>query len=237
MMRQAAGACLVAAALHVQAAGLQISPVTLSLDPSQRAASMTLRNEGVTPIYGQVRIYAWDQTLNEDVLSETTALVASPPMIQIAPGATQVVRLLQPDAAPGPGERSYRLIIDEIAPPDPLHASGVQVRLRYSVPVFVGADPQAAVQEDLTWQVVQDGDGWALRVQNSGRHRAQLSDVFIVSKGQRRSVRQGLLGYVLAGNARQWTLPFKPSGAGAVSVQARVNSVPVTAIAQPAPGM
>lgn len=232
IVRQAAGACLFSMALHAHAASLQISPVVLNMSGAERATSMTLRNEGAEPIYGQVRVYAWRQTTTEDVLQETTALVASPPMIQIAPGSTQVVRLLQPETAKRPGEASYRLIIDEIAPPDPLQATGVQVRLRYSVPVFVGAAPQSPAQQHLTWSLVRDGAAWALRVDNRGTHRAQLSDVALVLDGKRRSLRDGLLGYVLGGSARQWPLPFQPALHGEISVNARVNSVPIQAAVQ-----
>ncbi len=232
IVRQAAGACLLGMALQAHTASLQISPVILNMNGAERATSMTLRNEGAEPIYGQVRVYAWRQTTTEDVLQETSALVASPPMIQIAPGGTQVVRLLQPEPASRPGETSYRLIIDEIAPPDPMRATGVQVRLRYSVPVFVGAAPQSPAQRHLAWSLVRDGANWALRVDNSGTHRAQLSDVALVIDGKSRSLRDGLLGYVLGGSARQWPLPFQPATRGAVSVKARVNSVPVQADVQ-----
>ena len=78
IVRQAAGACLFGMALQAHAASLQISPVILNLDGAERAASMTLRNEGAEPIYGQVRVYAWSQTTTEDVLQETTDLAASP---------------------------------------------------------------------------------------------------------------------------------------------------------------
>lgn len=231
-IRQAAGSCLLFLALHSHAASLQISPVILNLNGAERATSMTLRNEGSTPIYGQVRVFSWRQTLTEDVLQETSELVASPPMIQIAPGGTQVVRLLQPEPVKRAGEAPYRLIIDEIAPPDPLDSTGVQVRLRYSVPVFVGAAPQSPVQQNLAWSLVREGTDWALRVDNSGAHRAQLSDVALVFNGKSRSMRDGLLGYVLGGSARQWRLPFPPSLREPISVNARVNSVPVKADVQ-----
>jgi fimbrial chaperone protein len=106
------------------------------------------------------------------------------------------------------------------------------VRLRYSVPVFVGAAPQTPAQRHLAWSLVRNGSDWALRVDNSGTHRAQLSDVALVFNGQRRSLRDGLLGYVLGGSARQWPLPFQPSMHGAITVNARVNSVPVQADVQ-----
>ena len=50
------------AAVPVQAATLQISPVLVDLAPQQGATGIQLRNPGATPIYGQVRVYAWDQT-------------------------------------------------------------------------------------------------------------------------------------------------------------------------------
>lgn len=58
LMRQAAAVCLIGVASHAHAANLQISPVLLNLDGAERAATMTLRNEGAAPIYGQVRVYA-----------------------------------------------------------------------------------------------------------------------------------------------------------------------------------
>lgn len=236
LMRQVAAVCLIGVASHAHAANLQISPVLLNLDGAERAATMTLRNEGAAPIYGQVRVYAWSQTPTEDVLRETEALVASPPMIQIAPGGTQVIRLLQHEPAARSGETPYRLIIDEIAPSDSMSATGVQVRLRYSVPVFVGAAPQAPVERQLTWSLVREGPDWALQVSNSGAHRAQLSDVALVVGGRKHRVRDGLLGYVLGNSVRQWRLPFRPELGGPISVSARINSVPGQAAVQSGTG-
>src|SRR5690606_36206169 len=110
---------------------LQISPVTIELGPKINAAAVTLSNPGETPIYGQLRVFKWDQKDGEDVLTATTDIAASPPLIEIAPGSDQVVRLVRTERNAVQGEQSSRILIDEIAdenasPP----SSGVQIRMR-----------------------------------------------------------------------------------------------------------
>ena len=65
----------------VQAASLQVSPVTLLFQPGQPALGVTLRNTGDAPLTGQVRVFAWGQNGKEDTLDPVQALVASPPIM------------------------------------------------------------------------------------------------------------------------------------------------------------
>ncbi|MCG2597257.1 MAG: fimbria/pilus periplasmic chaperone, partial [Achromobacter sp.] len=104
-------------AVPARAATLQISPVLVDLPPQQSATGIMLRNPGITPIYGQVRVYAWDQAQGDDVLAPTEAIQASPPIIQVPPKGEQLVRLVRAGKDVAPLEQSYRLVIDEI--PDP----------------------------------------------------------------------------------------------------------------------
>ncbi len=78
-----------------QGANLQISPVSISFQPGQNAAGIQLQNNGDTPLYGQVRVYAWDQRDGVDALTPTTQLVASPPIIEIAGKSAQTIRLVR----------------------------------------------------------------------------------------------------------------------------------------------
>jgi fimbrial chaperone protein len=72
-------------------ANLQISPVSISFQPGQNSAGIQLQNNGDTPLYGQVRVYAWDQRDGIDALTPTTQLVASPPIIEIAGKSAQTI--------------------------------------------------------------------------------------------------------------------------------------------------
>ncbi|WP_296949602.1 molecular chaperone [uncultured Massilia sp.] len=206
----AALAALLALAGPAGAANLQISPVSIAFQPAQAAAGINLQNFGDTPLYGQVRVYAWDQKDGVDVLTPTTDVVASPPIIEVAASSTQTIRLVRrPGAAGADGaERSYRILIDEIPRGDA--ASGVAIRLQYSVPVFVapaagvgGAVPAPA----LAWTLVRRNGGVALRATNTGTLHAQLGATRVrTASGREVELSKGLLGYALAGRTREWQL-------------------------------
>lgn len=214
------------------AATLQISPVTVDLQSNESASGITLRNPGDGPLYGQVRVFRWDQSNGNDTLIPTQELIASPPLIQIGAQADQLVRLVRATSAPVAVEQSYRVLIDELPPPDTTPANGVTIRLRYSVPIFV--EPAgAAGQPVLLWHLAREDHGWVLRVDNTGTKRAQIAAVQLVNgAGKAYEINKGLLGYALAGRTGQWQTSLAPDDdlGGTVKVRAAVNSLPVEAV-------
>ena len=137
------------------AATLQISPVMVDMAPQQGASGITLRNPDAMPVYGQVRVYAWEQRDGDDVLLPTDEIQVSPPIIQVPPAA-KLVRLVRASREPAAIEKSYRLVIDEIPDPSTPAVNGVVLRLRYSVPVFVaGATPEP--RPELSWRAAREG--------------------------------------------------------------------------------
>lgn len=218
------------AAGQARAATLQISPVTIELQPGETATGLTLRNPGDTPLYGQVRVFQWGQANGDDTLTPTNDVIASPPLIEIAPHADQLVRLVRPAGAPPANEETYRLLIDELPPPGQAAGNGVTIRLRYSVPVFVESGNPAA-RPVLAWRLVHVPTGWALRADNTGARRAQISAVQLIDDlGQTHEVTKGLLGYALAGQGRQWKVALPGATQPArLTVRAVVNTQPVEA--------
>jgi len=223
-------------ALPASAASLQISPVLINLRANQAAGGISLQNLGERPIYGQVRVFAWEQRGGEDVLTPTDELVASPPIIELAAKSSQTVRLVRRGGAtPGP-ERAYRLLIDEIPRGDE-PGNGVAIRLQYSVPVFVAPADEAAAPS-LGWTVVRRGGAWMLELRNSGGLHAQVGAATLVDGGGREiELSKGLLGYALAGRERAWRLPLDPATrlTGSVTVRANVNARPTTSSGSVAP--
>ncbi|QBE66146.1 fimbrial biogenesis chaperone [Pseudoduganella lutea] len=230
MPRPAFVACLLAlGCAGAGAANLQISPVSITFRAGQGASGITLQNQGDTPVYGQVRAYAWTQRDGEDVLGETAELVASPPIIEIAPRAAQTIRLILKAGSPTAVERSFRLLIDELPRADGTQ-SGVDIRLRYSVPVFV--PPAGDAAPVLAWRVFRQGGEWMLRVANTGAQHAQLGSTTLRNgAGTEIIVSKGLLGYVLPGQERSWKLPVAQDAQldGKVAVRSVVNARPETA--------
>jgi fimbrial chaperone protein len=212
-------------------ATLQISPVTLELPPNVQAVGITLRNPGNMPIYGQVRVFLWDQTRDDDTLTPTQELVASPPLIQIDAQADQMVRLVRRHPAAVGAEKSYRILIDELQPAQAALSNGIAIQLRYSVPVFIESSGPANPPV-LSWTLVKDGLRWLLRVANTGGQRAQIASVKVIdSAGTTHSITQGLLGYALAGRVREWPIKLVSNAniTHALRVHALVNAQPVQA--------
>jgi fimbrial chaperone protein len=217
-------------------ANLQISPVSISFQPGQNSAGIQLQNNGDTPLYGQVRVYAWDQRDGIDALTPTTQLVASPPIIEIAGKSAQTIRLVRravtpvgTPAMPGGAEQTYRILIDELPRGDPQQAN-VAIRLQYSVPAFVlPSDTQAAPQ--LEWSTFQRAGAWHLRARNTGALHAQIGATSVTVGSRDVVLSKGLLGYALPGRMREWALPADVAGAlpAPLAIDTNVNAKPQSA--------
>jgi fimbrial chaperone protein len=208
-LRRCIAGCAVAllACTAAFASGLQVSPVSLTLKATQQADGLWLSNTGENAVHAQVRVYRWTQEDDADKLVPTRELLASPPMIELAAGARQLIRAIRLGAPPaGSTEQAYRLIVDEL----PIHEQdqkGLQYVLRYSMPVFVEPAGAAATAPQLQWTLQREGDKTLLEVSNAGGTHAQIADVtYIDAAGNRNEVARGLLGYVLPGARMRWAV-------------------------------
>jgi fimbrial chaperone protein len=206
--------CLLLASALVHASGLQVAPTTLSLQSSQNADGLWLSNTGDAVVHAQLRVYHWTQDANGDQLTPSSGLVVSPPMLQLAIGDRQLIRVIRvgpPPIGPGATEDAYRLAIDEL-PIDAQGKQGLQFVLHYSVPIFIEPAGPAANPPQLQWSLRQDGQTVLLQVSNLGGSHAQLAALnFVDGAGHRTEINAGLLGYVLPGATMHWAL--KPSAA------------------------
>lgn len=199
------------------ASGLQVSPISLSLQARENASGLTLSNSSDEAISAQVRIYQWSQDETGDQLTPSRGLLASPPMIKLNPGDKQLVRIIRAKAPPqgaGAVEDSYRIFVNELPIKSATQKTGLQFALSYSLPVFV--QPVGIVKTDpqLQWRysLQPDGKQITLRVSNSGNGHAKLIDLSIVdTAGNSVNIHQGLLGYVLPDATMNWTLKVPPS--------------------------
>ncbi len=189
------------------AASLHVAPVSVQFTPGQAAATVSLRNDGDQTLRAQVRVFAWSQTGNQDQLDASQALVASPPQVEIAPKATQTVRLVRAAKTTPGQEESFRLFIDEIVDPATAPPTGLSVQLRYSVPVFVSPAGMKAPKMTVTTSV--EGQNVVLKAQNTGGQHASISAVMVQGdSGDAIMLEPGLLGYVLQGKTMEWKLPI-----------------------------
>lgn len=228
-LRYTLGSALFAGLLmpvDASASGLQVAPTTLSLKASQNADGLWLINTGDNVVHAQVRVYHWTQNDQGDQLVDSRGLVISPPMLQLAAGDRQLIRVIRTGAPPngaGAVEDAYRLAIDEL-PIDVQGKQGLQFVLHYSVPIFIEPAGTTAPPQ-LQWNLLRRGEQVMLRVSNHGGSHAQLAALsYIDTSGHRTDINPGLLGYVLPGATMQWMLkpPAAVFSAGGI-LEAMIN--------------
>lgn len=216
-MRQlrALAAVLLAVPLLASAAGLQISNVLLEFQPSDAAQGLWLTNSGKTALRAQVRVQQWTQAEGVEQLQATRVLAASPPMVEIAAGERQFIRVVRLQSQTPELEQAFRLLIDEL-PAEEGSVSGVQFLVRHAVPLFVlpqggkllsgrrGITDTLPLKVDI---VPDQGSSAQLQIRNQGLQRVRLSELAFVDAQNRSTVlTPGLLGYALAGVQMRWPL-------------------------------
>src|SRR5690554_2361926 len=67
---------LVAVGAPALAAGLQISPISITIPADKKADEIWLRNTSAEVVHAQVRVYHWSQDQGEDVLVPEQSMVA-----------------------------------------------------------------------------------------------------------------------------------------------------------------
>ncbi|HEU4664740.1 MAG TPA: molecular chaperone [Dokdonella sp.] len=221
-------AALLMTAGEVGASGLQVAPIGLEFTATSSAQGLWLTNTGDRELRAQVRVFHWTQADGKDDLAASQGLVASPPMLELAPGARQLVRIIRTGAAPsGTGEDAFRVLVDELPQAAQAQASGLQYVLRYSIPVFVAGapTPDADVAATLQWSIERDGAAALLVARNTGPRHAQVSDLELRNGGgDALESRSGLYGYVLPGMTMRWPLKATPDRlAGPLAIKAKVN--------------
>lgn len=197
-------AALIASAAAAGAASLEVVPTLLELPAKGGATQLRLVNHGDKAVEVQVEGFAWTQDRGE-TLSDSDAIVLSPPQAHLEPHATQIVRLLVTSAAQV--ERAFRVVATEL--PDPRErANGARVLLQFSVPLFAGDG--AADSAHVVWTLRASGE---LLARNDGARRGKYTGLTLVAgDGTRRAVSPQSLVYVLSGAARSWAVPAMSPG-------------------------
>lgn len=187
---------------QVLAQALAVMPVNIQLAPKQMATSLSVMNRGDAESSVQIRAFTWKQINGVEQLTPAEDLQVSPPIATIAPGATQVVRLVL-RRAPRSTEATYRVVVDQIPP---VAESGtVRIALRLSIPVFVAAAGRSAAH--VAYRVEsRDGVATLIAVNDGTRHET-LRDVSLTRTGSGALTSAANASpYILAGATRSWPI-------------------------------
>jgi len=215
------------------AALLQVDPILLELNAPTIAGTLTLRNDEDIDVSVQTRIFRWVQVDGHESLDPTTDVVASPPIVTLAPGADYTIRIVRTAAAVVQGEESYRVWVDQLPPSQQQSQSGVNILIRQSIPVFFRA--RQLTRARVSWALRLEGGRLLITVTNSGDERMRIASLKLRDgAGTTASFGNGLVGYVLGRSSMTFIIPSLPPGFGAdgdISIAAASNYGPVHATA------
>lgn len=208
---------------------LSIAPLRIELEGTGTGATVRLTNSSDRALPVQARLFSWNQTNGEDVYAPSTELVVSPSISSIPPGQTQVVRVLRRGAV-SPGEKRFRLAVDQLPDPAQVRPGTAQTRIRFTLPVFV--DREKAVPAAFAWRLTNG----RIELENRGGATARVLDIKVAtSDGRSLAVDRNALRYVLGNSTITWPLEGG-CALGAVKVIAQIDGQTVDGLAAPACG-
>jgi fimbrial chaperone protein len=204
---------LAGAATDAGASKLSIAPVRIELAAEQRTQALRIRNEHPDrTVLIQAQVFAWSQRDGEDVLTPTREVLATPPVFTLAPGDQQLVRVAVRSPATAPEQSCYRLILQEVPARGGAVDPGLNVALRFSLPVFV--EPGVPSAPALQWQATRAPGALVVQVTNTGNAHVQIAGFELHPRADRPALGTTVARYVLPGSTMRWSLPV-PAGPSA----------------------
>lgn len=193
-----------------------IEPVVVELGARQRAASVTitLNPKATASLMLQSQVLQWEQAPDGSSRTQPSAdLVVAPPIVELKPGESQLLRIALRGPRRGPGEQAYRLVLEDVAAAtQAAGAPGVSFRMRYDLPVLLA--PAEPLRQALRWQSCPSkADELCVRLANEGNRRVSLRSLSFAGSNWKVSVESP--GTVLASTQREWHLPLPPGASGA----------------------
>ncbi|EOQ73152.1 fimbrial biogenesis chaperone [Acinetobacter lactucae] len=192
----------------LNAASIRLSPVSVEMLSDQAASSISLYNQSNDSADLQVRVFEWRQNAGQDQLIPTEEIAISPPFLKLKPNDSYNLRVVRINPSAISGEKTYRIIIDELPKPVDSRkaAQGVNVLLRSSLPVFV-VNKDAITK--LNWKIDSNQKAPSLNISNIGNRHALLNNLTLVDTTANKSYSikvNTVNGYILAGKSRNFNI-------------------------------
>lgn len=126
-------ACLVCTGAN--AASLRVAPIVLDVPHGTSIATLQVWNTDTTPVRIQVRVYLWTTKGNNDILTPTKDVVASPPIGTLKPGGENLIRIVRTATTPVGAHEKYRVLVDQLPDPKAQKAGVVSILVRHAIPL------------------------------------------------------------------------------------------------------
>ncbi|MCG9510559.1 fimbria/pilus periplasmic chaperone [Acinetobacter pittii] len=192
----------------LSAATIRISPVNVEILSNQSASSISLFNQSNESTDLQIRVFEWVQKNGQDELIPTDEIAISPPFLKLKPNDSYNLRVVRINPAAIAGEKTYRIIIDELPKPVDSRkaAQGINVLLRSSLPVFI-VNKDAITK--LNWKIDSNQKAPSLNISNIGNRHALLNNLTLVDTTANKSYPiqvNTVNGYILGQQTRSYSI-------------------------------
>ncbi len=224
LRRMAVVALFALAAADPSVAEFSVSPVRIFMTPRDRAAAITVVNEGDEDVVMQFDLFKWSQTPDgQEDLKPTEDVILSPPIVKLGPRSRQVLRLMRVGPPPAGDELTYRLIVRDVPEARP-QGSGValQFAIAFSIPVFI--TPPGVKRQLSCMPVRMAPDKVSVNCENTGRAYALVRGLSLLGENGDKLARIESAGYVLPQIKRGFELKAESSiPRGRVRIQAALD--------------
>ena len=165
------GQALVSPLADAQAGALQVWPIEVSLEGNNDVVQVNVNNTAGAETFVQAMVVAWPSSDVPGALKPTDDVMVSPPVFDLPANGSQTVRLALRRPLEGDTERTYRLVVTELAKTAGLVPNTLNVAVSMNMPVF--ATPQGAEAKPAWSFANTDFDGQHLVVTNEGNARPE----------------------------------------------------------------
>ncbi len=173
-------------AVAAQATAVAIDPTRVHLSDKTHSQSLALRNSGAEKARFQVTAFSWQQSSTGEMqLSPTEDILFFPSLLEIAPGETRKVRVAS-NVPAETIEKSYRLFVDELPPPNANTSGAIRVLTRLGIPVFL--QPNAPQSQPALSAEVKRGH-LLVSLENRGNSYVLAQSVRVVGRDASGTVR------------------------------------------------
>ena len=215
---------LLAAAPSARAVGIEVTPVLVELTRAEPRSMLVVKNLGDGPTRYELTVSAWDQAPDGQMrLAPAPEIIVYPPLLEVAAKDERKIRI-STTAAFGSKEKSYRMFIRELPPPEtPAEKGTVRFLTKVGIPVFL-----LPARLDLRAEITAAAHAGriAITLRNTGNTRlspGKLKIELLGADGKPVSFAEADVWYVLAGGERVLDVKLPAEGC------ARARYVDVTA--------
>jgi len=198
-------------------AAMNVTPLRLELPQGEVATQLQVRNRADENLAIQVRVFEWLQEDGEDRYRPTRDVVVSPSIVSVKPGRAQSFHVVAKADREEPGEKRYRVVIDELPGASKPAAGTSRTTLRLTVPLFVDRDASGKAKVNVS---ARPG---VLRLENVGGQTVRLVNLALANpEGPVPFAPSGTLRYI---HGDSWIELDIPPGAACDGMALRLTAL------------